>query len=254
MKKSLILLALPALLLGGCSGDTVVTEEDAERAADAIANHERVEVKAASISISSRSKYGDKSSSGTAKVEFDLEKSYAHSKSTSEGLTSEAWAYKKDEKAYSVSYYKGSDGQEVKTYYEFDAEESTSILDGYIQGILAGIVRYRDYSISSQDIKEAVAEAQAEGMELKFYSNEEGHLRMEMSGSFENEYSKGSGKEVVEFKNYLLSYLKTDSTGKSKQKDGSWLSVERYQEVEASYSSVSPSYPSLSGYTKLKLN
>lgn len=251
MKKSLILLALPALLLGGCSGDTVVTEEDAEKAADAIANHERAEVKAATITMSSRSKYDGKSSSGTAKVEFDLDKSYAHSKSTGDGIASEAWAYLKDEKVYSVSYYKGSDGKEVKTYYEIAGEGTADILNGYIEGILAEVVSYRDYSISSKEIKEAVAEAEAQGMSLKFYSNEEGHLRMEMSGSVETEYSKGSGTEVVEFKNYLLSYLKMDTKGSTKKEDGSWVSSEMFLEVEASYSSVSVSYPNLSGYTKL---
>ena len=241
MKKSKLLMLLPAFLLVGCAKS--LTPEEAQAVAKAI-NEKRAAEPVEEFSIELYSKYVgmEENEEETEKFEFSAPKVYFHTYESDD--SEEHWAYAKDGKYYVVSYEKDGE-EETKEYYEFGEEAKAQF---------ESMIAYTKQAVKSEfdayavvDI-EALKNEYAKGVdaEVKYSSKGDGQLTAEIEWSGEVEGAKGSIKAKAVYEDYKPAEMSVET-------ESSYMGEKMEMKLSAKFGySVSPSYPSLdSSWTKL---
>lgn len=240
MKKSKLLMLLPAFLLVGCA--KTLTPEEGKAKAKEIAEKRAAEpLKVFGFEIKSTEKEGDKTDSNTISGELDVEKEYLHMNTGHD----EHWLYKgQDSQYYVVDHENIGDAEhESKTYSVYSAElkaafEAQFAASQSYAGMYVSVYASADLDkIRSEFLPASVTE------EFKYSTKGEGQLTVEFEWSGEIEGVAGS----IEMKGEWEDYLPQEFSLKTSAKDGSY-SMEA--SVKFSYS-VTPSYPNLEGYNKV---
>ena len=233
MKKSKILMLLPAFLLVGCAKS--INKEDATAKAKQIneyqAQHPVTEFK---LEMSmSEDENGEKDESKVV-YEFSEDKVYFHVNDE----TNDLYAYKKDSKYYIVN-------EKEKQYYEY-GEEAKEAFDNSVKGQKASVASMFA-SYATVDIDGLITHyAPGVNAEIKYSTKGDGSLIIELSYKGEEAGMKGEmyGKAAWE------NYYPTELTFKS-EASGSGQTMKMEMSAKFEYS-VNPSYKDLSsGYTKL---
>ena len=266
MKKSLILLTIPTLLLASCNKE--VDEAEAKRLAKGIAEHDVQLSDFKSARFEQNLKYSRKGKVDAADIndssfektikEINVEKYYFHSVYETDNTKHETWAFVRDDKLTVASYDKQGSGDATKNKYEISIgvkiafETKTAAESAYILG-----------KVSAKSYAEMVVDSSIlpAGAEAKYYSSGDGNLTVEATVKYENvaKYDyKATGKDVYKLvlDQYLLAEYSQKQEANYKSDDGASDFNETVEEVEkVSINSVSPSYPNLSEYkTVLEFN
>lgn len=227
---------LPMLALAGCNQAKVISEAEAKTII------EKINAKQKESPINEFKLIYDESVDGvktTNLTEYSEPKTYFHI--LDDDL--EAWAYAKDSKYYFVNR-DSSEGTEVKEYYEF-GEDGKVVFDLMSEEIKENAnAEFNDFGIFDP---EAIKNEYAPGLEVKFQYTTEGEGSLNLSceyklnteGLTESIVLKGSYKN---FRPYEFSYL-----GEGRE-DG--VSYKEEYTMKYQYT-VNPTYPDLTGYTKL---
>ena len=233
MKKSKILMLLPAFLLVGCAKS--INKEDAQAKAKEIneyqEQHPITEFKFETYSLKQED---DEKEEQRASYEFSEEKVYFHIKTED----SEVYAYKQESKYYVVN-------AEAKQYYEF-GEEAKASFDSMIAGQktqIAGMFT----GMARADIDALLEEyVRVPDAEVKYSTKGDGSLIVEASYKGSEGGMTGELSAKVVWDKYYPTEMsfKTNSSG-----EGHSFKME--MSVKFEYS-VNPSYVDLSsGYTKV---
>ena len=229
-KKHLILLALPALMLSGCTKE--ISGEEAKAKAKEIADHEvkTEDYKALSANVKMVNSVEGKVEGEQVKqseemnivMEFAVEQSYIHTYSYTketdgdkvEENLMETWAYIKDDAFYSVTKAKEAGKEESKTYVKVSGADAIKvaydgILDSTVKTVLTTAANKETIS-NVQNYADGKAE---EGVQydFKFYTAGEGNLTAEATAKFTD---------------YIFDGIKTNGTGKVKFGWDKYLMVE----------------------------
>lgn len=245
MKKSIILLALPALALTGCA--KTITAAEAKEEAKKIAEHKMTDdeinaIKALTVSISSKDeqsgKYagqeGSMSSEDEIVYEISADKSFIHTKVASKSETkekdkdavvnesySEYWTYVKDNALYLVKHARSeSEGKksEEKLYFVLENDKVASEFEASLKKGLKTAVQYASgegYTYIIDQSADEKAEEQGAKYEVKYTSSGEGNLSIKGKAEFKDyEYPvspyktiKATGSATIKYgwDKYLLS-------------------------------------------------
>lgn len=265
MKRAkILLLAIPALLLGGCEKE--ISKEDAKARAKEIEEHEVVASDFAKLTMEMNSsrkgkddgKDVDDSSSMKVAVEVSAKDYFIHMRSESDGTISENWIYVSESKLYTVNYSKGEEESKTYTVLETGAEEAFKTLLGTQNKQISEQLSGKSYltNLFNED-GDMSAELENAKVEAKYYSSGEGNLRVEMTvtsteGEEKVDYSvTGTIKASVKFDNYMLSTLESSSELTNKSADGTTNFVSKSStKIEASIAEFKVTLPNLEGYTK----
>lgn len=233
MKKSKILMLLPAFLLVGCAKE--LSPEEAGKVIDQI-NAKRAEEPILEFKLTSSSNENGKVQTSVA--EFSESKTYFHVQSSN----FERWAYLKDSKYY-VASKSSYEGTESKNYWEF-AESAKADFDEMIQSTKEQISSQLN-SFAIIDLK-AMKDEFAEGVDadFKFSSKGDGSLiiTLDYEGKVDGADATLSLKGVYEDYKPSEFTMNGQTKGEPSYSEGLSLKVEY---------SVNPSYPDLTSYTKL---
>lgn len=233
MKKSKILMLLPAFLLVGCAKS--INKEDAQAKAKQINEYqEQHPVTEFKFEMYSLEQEGNEKEEARASYEFSEEKCYFHVKLDKE---TELYAYKKDSKYYVVDVTE-------KQYYEF-GEEAKASFDNMIAGqktqisqMFSGMARADIAGILTKYVPMPNAE-------VKYSTKGDGSLILEAS----YKGSEGGMTGEVSAKVVWDKYYPTEMSFKSNA-SGEGHSIKMEMSVKFEYS-VNPSYVNLSSYTKI---
>ena len=278
-KKSLILLALPAFLLGGCNKE--ISAADAKAKAKEIEEHEvkAEDYKALSVSMSLKTEAAGKiaGQEGNEKtemdtlVEFSVEQNFIHTKtymkdedvknSKTEVQEVEVWTYLKDDVFYAAT--RTNDGkEEKKTYYSMEgvAEAAKAAfktsLDPIVKEALAE-ASDKTYLQAVENLADGKTEEGATDT-VKYYTAGDGNLTVEGSVAFADYVyggvkGSGSGKVKYAWDKYLLAEIgaSMDFTAVDTESD---TNVTMKMELSEKLSfECKVAYPDLSGYQKASL-
>lgn len=269
MKKSLILLALPALLLSGCSKE--ISKEDAKKRAQEIVDHEvkledfkKVHVETEDEGSIEGNVNGSQKTKSV--VEYSVEDKWVHSLSVSEGKEGEeahksereSWAYQEDGKYYVVNR-SVVDGVEKKTYALYQEtdllwELEKVVFDATFDGLQVGALGELAGKETLKMVITAIDGGDTQGttFDLKYYSTGEGNLTLEgktVDSAFEVYGYKGevtsTGKVVYD--KYVLAENSMTSEGTLKNEEEKEVKYKDSTKVTYSYE-VTVAKPDLSGY------
>lgn len=238
MRKITVLTLLPLLALTGCNKAKVISEAEAKTIID------QINAKQKESPVNEFKLIYDENVNGvkaTNLTEYSEPKTYFH---ILDGNL-EAWAYAKDSKYYFVNH-DSREGTEAKEYYEF-GEDGKVVFDLMSEEIKeTANAEYIDFGILDP---EAIKKEYVPGLEVNFnfqYTTEgEGSLNMFSEYKWNSEGLTGSivlKGSYKDYRPYEFSYLEEG------RKDG----VSHKEEYTMKYQyTVNPTYPDLTGYTKL---
>lgn len=278
-KKSLILLALPAFLLGGCNKE--ISAADAKAKAKQIEEHEvkAEDYKALSVATKMSESTSGKvnGTNGNEKMEieaiteFSVDDSFVHVKAFTklEDLTknetktssTEMWTYLKDDIFYTATAV--SDGSnEQKTYVTVEGVAEAvkaafkANLDETVKTALDGVS-----SDTYLDMIENIADGETqEGItySVKYFSSGDGNLTVEGNATF-NDYEyqgikgNGTGKVKYAWDKYLLSEVEVSMDFNAKDEGTDTDATMKMDMSEKVSFEVRPSYPDLTNFKKVVL-
>lgn len=229
-RKHLILLALPALMLSGCTKQ--ISGEEAKAKAKEIEEHEvkAEDYKALSANVKMVNSVEGKVEGEQVKqseemnviMEFAVEQSYIHTYSYTKEVDGdkveenlmETWSYIKDDAFYNVTKAKEAGKEESKTYVKVSGADAIkaaydAILDNAVKTVLTTAANKETIS-HVENYADGKAE---EGVQydFKFYTAGEGNLTAEATAKFTD---------------YIFDGIKTNGTGKVKFGWDKYLMVE----------------------------
>lgn len=277
MKKSLILLALPALLLSGCSKE--ISKEDAKKRAQEIVDHEVKldDFKKVRVEITSEGTFeGDVNGSekSTNVFEYSVEDNWVHSFTIGEQkqgdqtkkYESESWVYQEEGKYYIVS--RDLNGEtEKKGYYLFQESDGAllwtvekEMFDSYFASIQLSALSNLDGKESLKQIISALDGQELSGItfDFKYYSTGEGNLTIEgktVDTAYEHYGYKGEATATVKtaWDKYVVSENSSVEEGTLKNEEGKEVKMKDSSKVAFAYD-VTVSKPDLSGYEQNTIN
>ena len=287
MKKSIILLALPALALTGCA--SAITAAEAKEAATKIAEHkftdeELKEFKALTLSADVKmemsgkvgGKEGAMKEDAVTLIEISADKKFVHTKvevkdSEKEGdkeesgeMFQEAWLYVKDGAFYSVTHSKShstGEDSELKQYYVLEGVEE-AVSQGFEKALLESVKSAVVAASGSEYMSEVIASAEEQPADspvkydVKYASSGDGSLVFKGTAEYENyEYegvkTSGSAKAKYVWEDYLLT--EAAASMKLHGEEGENV-IDVSMEVKESLKfKAKVSYPSLDGFEKVSL-
>lgn len=277
MKKSLILLALPALLLSGCSKE--ISKEDAKKRAQEIVDHEvklddfkKVRVETTTEGTFEGNVNGSQKSSYV--VEYSVEDKWVHSVSVSEEkqgeeshkYENEKWVYEEEGKYYVVKR-SVTNGVESKIYslaQESDGELIWPIEKASFDLEFSIIQSSTFESLTGKEaLKEFIKVIDGGALDghtfdLKYYSAGEGNLTVEGKTVNTNYELYGYKGEVTSIgKNawdkYVVTEVSATEEGTLKNEEGKEVKLNDTQKVTLAYD-VTVAKPDLSGYQQSAIN
>ena len=237
MKKSKILMLLPAFLLVGCAKS--ISKEDAVAKAKEINEYQAAHpVTEFAFELKSVEEYNGEKHEETMSYEFSEDKVYFHIKT--QGVD-EVFAYKSEEKYYIVN-------ETEKQYYEYASETAKEYFDNAIKSQKENIAQmFAGYAaIDVEGLVSKYSPEGAEGVKVEYSTKGEGQLSIEISYKGEEGGMKGEISAKATWENYYPSEMiyKMEASGAGQSMKEEMSATFKY--------SVSPSYPNLSsGYTKL---
>lgn len=288
MKKSIILLALPALALTGCA--KTITAAEAKEEAKKIAEHKMTQeeldaITAITVSFNMNSDESGKVD-GTAfsdksemevKYEVSADKKFVHTKYAQKSESKEgdkdaevyenfgeSWTYVKDGALYVVNHSRSqSEGKESesKTYYVVENDTVTSLFEKSLKSGVeqaAKAAAGTDYlGIVEQSSSETAAEAGIK-YEVKYASSGEGNLSVKGKAEYTDyAYPVGEGKVVktsgsatlkYAWDKYLMSEIAATMDVHGEEGENS-ANVKTEAKGTVKYK-AKVSYPSLDGFEK----
>ena len=287
MKKSIILLALPALALTGCA--SAITAAEAKEAATKIAEHKFTEeelkaFKALTVSADVKmemsgkvdGKEGAMKEDAVTLIEVSADKKFVHTKFEEKGsekegdkeesgeMFEEAWLYVKDGAFYSVTHSKShstGEDSELKQYYVLEGVEE-AVSQGFEKALLNAVQSAVVAASGSEYMSEVIASAEEQPADspvkydVKYASSGDGSLVFKGTAEYENyEYegvkTSGSAKAKYVWEDYLLT--EAAASMKLHGEEGENV-IDVSMEVKESLKfKAKVSYPSLDGYEKVSL-
>jgi hypothetical protein len=287
MKKSIILLALPALALTGCA--SAITAAEAKEAAQKIAEHkfteeELKEFKALTVSADVKMEMSGKVSGkeGAMKedavtvIEISADKKFVHTKFEEKGsekegdkeesgeMLAETWLYVKDGAFYSVMHNKShSEGEdsESKQYYVLEGVEE-AVTKGFENALLESVKSAVKAASGEDYLPEVLASAEEQPedspvkYDVKYASSGDGSLVFKGSAEYKDYVyngvkSSGSAKAKYVWDNYLLT--EAAASMKLHGEEGEDVIDVNMEVKETLKFKAKVSYPSLDGYEKVSL-
>lgn len=275
MKKSLILLALPALLLSGCSKE--ISKEDAKKRAQEIVDHEvkledfkkvRVET------VEEKKVEGEASGFENTKqvMEYSTDDKWVHSYEVIDGKEGEqtikreeeGWAYQEDGKYYTVQRI-NNNGEEKKAYNVYQESDPTWAIEKLAFDAAFSLIQTGTFgSLTGKEaLKELIKMIDGgafDGLtfDLKYFSSGEGNLTVE-GKTVDTKYELfGYTGEVTTtakagWDKYVMAENSESSEGTLKNADNKELKFTGSSKTTYSYE-VGVSKPDLSGYEQGGLN
>jgi len=287
MKKSIILLALPALALTGCA--SAITAAEAKEAATKIAEHkftddELKEFKALTVSADVKMEMsgkvkgveGSMKEDAVTLIELSADKKFVHTKtelkdSSKEGdkeesgeMFAEAWLYVKDGAFYSVYHTKSHEAgedSELKQYYVVEGVEE-AVSKSFEAGLLETVKSAVKAASGSEYMSEVIASAEEQPADspvkydVKYASSGDGSLVFKGTAEYKDyEYngvkSSGSAKAKYVWDNYLLT--EASASMKLHGEEGEDVMDVNLEVKESLKFKAKVSYPSLDGFEKVSL-
>lgn len=280
MKKSLVLLVLPALLLSGCNKE--ISAADAKAKAKEIEDYQ-VDVNSyeslgftSEDSIEAKGTYSGEEMDSVRRsktvYEFFANEKLMHTFTTSEekdnkkGQTvteeDEAWYYLKDNDFYSV-FRSIENGEESKTYSvvkgvgDLATKAYETALQLFVKSFVAAATGKEGLEIV-QKVADGQAPVDGANFEVKYYTSGDGNLTVEGKVKFENyEFFgfKANGEGTIKYgwDKYLLSMAESSNSLTSvDEANGVNIAATVKENVKVSYD-VKASYPDLNGYQQILL-
>ena len=287
MKKSIILLALPALALTGCA--SAITAAEAKEVAQKIAEHkftdeELKEFKALTLSADVKmemsgkegGKEGAMKDDSVTVIEVSADKKFVHTKIEEKGsekegdkeesgeMLEETWLYVKDGAFYSVTHSKShSEGEdsESKQYYVLEGVEE-AVTQGFEKALLKTVqsavaaASGKEYLPKVLESVEEPAEDSPVKYDVKYASSGEGSLVFKGSAEYsdyvyEGVKTSGSAKAKYVWDNYLLT--EASASMKLHGEEGEDVLDVSMEVKETLKFKAKVSYPSLDGYEKVSI-
>jgi len=271
MKKSLILLALPALLLSGCSKE--ISKEDAKKRAQGIVDHEVTALEFQKVrieNVSEGSYEGSKTGSGktTDVTEFSSEDKWIHTKTVSESkegeevnnYESERWIYESEGK-YVIADYVKYGGEEQKTYQLFQESDALWAVEKPIfESAFATAQTSAFAALSGKEYLKMVISSldgqDPEGtkLDVKYYSTGDGNLSIEGTVVYQDEEVlegfKGdvTAKVKVGWDKYVLAEDTLEEEAVAKNAAGEEVKFKNVDKTTYSYE-VTVTRPNLEEFT-----
>ena len=278
-KKSLILLVLPAFLLGGCNKE--ISAADAKAKAKEIEEHEVKAEDYNALSVSTKmstsavgkaeGQEGNEKGEMETLIEFSVDKNFIHTKSymkdedvknsKTEVAESETWVYLKDDVFYSA--VRTNDGTEEKKNYT-TVEGIADVVKAAFKTSLDASVKSALAEASDKTYLQAV-EGLADGKTeegatytVKYYTAGDGNLTVEGSVSFTDyEYGgvkgSGSGKVKYAWDKYLLAELAVSMDFSAKDTESDTDVTMKMDMNEKLSFDCKVNYPDLSSFQKVVL-
>ena len=280
MKKSLVLLVLPALLLSGCNKE--ISAADAKAKAKEIEDHQ-VDVNSyeslgftSEESVVAKGTYAGEEMDSVRRYksvsEFFANDKLMHTFSASEekdnkkGETvteeEEAWYYIKDNDFYSV-FRSIEKGEESKTYSvvkgvgDLAVKAYETSLQLFVKSFVAAATG-KEALEAVQKVADGQAPVDGANYEVKYYTSGDGNLTVEGKVKYED-FSfygfKANGEGTVKYgwDKYLLSMAEVSNSLTSvDEANGVNLTANVNDSVKVSYD-VKASYPDLNGYKQILL-
>ena len=280
MKKSLVLLVLPALLLSGCNKE--ISAADAKAKAKEIEDHQ-VDVNSyeslgftSEESVEAKGTYAGEEMDSVRRYktvnEFFANDKLMHTFTVSEekdnkkGQTvteeDEAWYYIKDNDFYSV-FRSIEKGEESKTYSvvkgvgDLATKAYEAALQLFVKSFVAAATGKEGLEVV-QKVADGQAPVDGASYEVKYYTSGDGNLTVEGKVKYEN-YSfygfKANGEGTVKYgwDKYLLSMAEASNSLTSvDEANGVNIAATVKDNFKVSYD-VKASYPDLNGYKQTLL-
>jgi len=275
MKKSLILLALPALLLSGCSKE--ISKEDAKKRAQEIVDHEvkSEDFKKVRIEVVEEKKLEGEVSGfeNTKQVrEYSTDDKWVHSYAVIDGKEGEqtikreeeSWAYQEDGKYYTVDRV-NNNGEEKKAYNVYQETDEMWAVEKALFDTDFSLIQTLTFGdlTGKEALKELIKTINGETLDgltfdLKYFSSGEGNLTIEgktVDTKFELLGYKGEVTSTVKagWDKYVMAENSETSEGTLKNADNKEFKFTGSTKTTYSYE-VSVSKPDLSGYQQGGLN
>lgn len=280
MKKSLVLLVLPALLLSGCNKE--ISAADAKAKAKEIEDHQ-VDVNSyeslgftSEDSVEAKGTYAGEEMDSVRKSktvnEFFANDKLMHTFTASEekdnkkGQTvteeDEAWYYLKDNDFYSV-FRSIENGEESKTYSvvkgvgDLATKAYETSLQLFVKSFVAAATGKEGLEVV-QKVADGQAPVDGANFEVKYYTSGDGNLTVEGKVKYENyEFFgfKANGEGTIKYgwDKYLLSMAESSNSLTSvDEANGVNIAATVKENVKVSYD-VKASYPDLNGYQQILL-
>ena len=270
MKKSLILLALPALLLSGCSKE--ISKEDAKKRAQEIADHEVKldDFKKVHIEDTDDGSF-EGNVNGTAKskhvLEYSTEDKWVHSVTESEEkqgeetvtYKSEDWVYQDDGKYYVVEYL-NNNGTEHKGYSVYQESDPLWAVEKPIFEAAFSAIQTSAFAglTGKESLKMLISKIDGGSLDgvtfdLKYFSTGEGNLTVEgktVNTDFELYGYKGEVTATVKmgWDKYVLAENTAEYEGTLKNEEGKEVKYKNSNKTTYSYD-VTVGKPNLDEYT-----
>ncbi len=230
MKKSKLLMLLPAFVLVGCSGSKLSNEEAKEKAAQIAEKQKELGPKK-----QIRVEYSDGNQSSLYHVDVEAQRYYLKTESE------ETWFYKGSEEEktyYSVQHTFEKDGEpEVKEYSKFTGTYADTMEEVMASAYLTIPETYSEYPVEWENSSVEVPGAK---YEQTISSKGDGHLKVEAEAEVSENGVSYSAKSVLEWEDYYLVYcLFEESEGTESHK----------LEAKISYDAA-VSLPDLSSYSE----
>lgn len=235
MKKSKLLMLLPAFLLVGCAKS--LTPEEAQTVAKAI-NEKRAAEPITEFKMETTYSVevpGEDKEEGTALYEFSEPQYYFHIISDGE----ESWAYKSGDK-----YIAATKEGDTKQYYEYGEEAKEQFEELIARNKQNAQEAFDQFAVVDfAALKEEYAKTI--DADFKYSSKGDGQLTVELEWSGEAQGAKGS----IEMKGVWEDYKPAEF---SLNGESSYAGQSTKESMSAKFSySVSPSYPDLSTFEKV---
>ena len=267
MKKSLILLAIPALLLGGCNKE--ISQEEAKKSAKAIAEHEFKigDIESAKIESTYNSsrvgKYNGKdineSEASRMVLGINQKENFLYSFNGNSEEYVESWIYVRDNTFVTATHTKDKNG-ESKT----KGEITTGAVAAFKRYIASDLSSLASSLSSTSYLAGLLGEGEQEAEEgltttMKYYSSGDGNLTIEGTSTATN-YQSYLGKQTgtatakIVYDNYLFAEFYNKSDMKVVSDDGAYdYKAVNEQSYKASIG-FGVSYPDLTGYTGISID
>ena len=275
MKKSLILLALPALLLSGCSKE--ISKEDAKKRAQEIVDHEvkSEDFKKVRIEVVEEKKLEGEVSGfeNTKQVrEYSTDDKWVHSYAVIDGKEGEqtikreeeSWAYQEDGKYYTVDRV-NNNGEEKKAYNVYQETDEMWAVEKALFDTDFSLIQTLTFGdlTGKEALKELIKTINGETLDgltfdLKYFSSGEGNLTIEgktVDTKFELLGYKGEVTSTVKagWDKYVMAENSETSEGTLKNADNKEVKFTGSTKTTYSYE-VGVTKPDLSGYQQGGLN
>ncbi len=275
MKKSLILLALPALLLSGCSKE--IGKEDAKKRAQEIVDHEvkLEDFKKVRIEAVEEEKFeGEASGFKNTKqvMEYSTDDKWVHSYAVIDAKEGEqtskreeeSWTYQEEGKYYTVERV-NDNGEEKKAYNVYQESDEMWAIEKLAFDAKFSLIQTGAFGglTGKEALKELIKMIDGETLDgltfdLKYFSSGEGNLTVEgkkVDTKYELFGYKGEVTSTVKagWDKYVMAENSETSEGTLKNADNKEFKFTGSTKTTYSYE-VSVSKPDLSGYEQGGLN